>query len=205
MRDNTRAKKTPKIIQPEFIAAERQDVKLSKGIIIAVAAITTPMTMFWAIEKCFSKSDETNLENAQNAASAPMPTGIRTNKLNSPIPCTRGVYSPKGIRSVEKLMPGTIILIAIATPEIIYQKKFGAIEMLMARSEDKIESTVRQERARPRYDKNLLLLLSKETKSDGIIPATRPIKMHTDGASNLVSKSSRTRAITQKPRAIPII
>lgn len=60
-------------------------------------------------------------------SSAPMPPGIRTPKSKSPMPFTNGVYKPSGIRSVEKLIPGAITLIARQKPQNRYQPKFGVI------------------------------------------------------------------------------
>ena len=56
-----------------------------------------------------------------------MPAGIRTDMEKCPIPSTKGVYKPKGINNVEKLIPGAITLNARQKPQKMYHAKLGVI------------------------------------------------------------------------------
>ena len=69
----------------------------------------------------------TALASKSTVRSAPIPAGIRTAMSSLPIPSTSGVYSPSGISSVEKLIPGAITLNAIQKPQNRYQPNDGAM------------------------------------------------------------------------------
>ena len=68
----------------------------------------------------------TSFENSISVTIAPKNAGIITEKLRRPIPSTNGVYNPNGIRSVEKLIPGTITLTARHKPQKTYHIKLGS-------------------------------------------------------------------------------
>lgn len=60
-------------------------------------------------------------------ASAPSPLGMRTDTDRCPRPSTKGVYKPSGISSVEKLMPGAMMLKARQNPQKTYHAKPGVM------------------------------------------------------------------------------
>ena len=57
---------------------------------------------------------------------APMPPGMRMAMSKWPMPSTKGVYRPRGISRVEKLMPGAMTLRARQKPQNRYHPKLGA-------------------------------------------------------------------------------
>lgn len=65
-------------------------------------------------------------------AMPPIPPGIKISGDKQPIPSTKGVYNPKGISSVEKLIPGAMMLNARQKPQNTYQIKPGVIVMRKA-------------------------------------------------------------------------
>ena len=75
-------------------------------------------------------------------AAPPIPPGIKTSGDKQPIPSTKGPYRPKGMRSVEKLIPGAMILKARQKPQNMYQIKLGVIVMLKALRLIKREKTI---------------------------------------------------------------
>ena len=75
-------------------------------------------------------------------ATPPIPPGINTSGDKLPMPSTKGVYRPKGISRVEKLIPGAIILKARQKPQNTYQTNPGLIVTLKALRLIKREKTI---------------------------------------------------------------
>ena len=134
---------------------------------------------------------------------APMPAGTIIPISRLPRPSTNGVYRPRGISSVEKLIPGAITLSARQNPQKMYHPKFGVIvtenrfrEISNARMMAKATtSAIQQPFGRP--------CSPASRNKDGSIPVISPINRQTDGSGYFSRKNARIFATPRKPMAPP--
>ena len=76
--------------------------------VMMVAAMTMPMIPWNASSKSCRTARVMALDRQMTVIMAPMAPGIRIFMSTWPMPSTNGVYSPRGISSVEKLIPGAM-------------------------------------------------------------------------------------------------
>lgn len=69
-----------------------------------------------------------------NGDKCPDAAGEKNLPVQMAMPSTKGVYSPRGISNVEKLIPGAITLSARQKPQKRYHTKFGVIVTAANRS-----------------------------------------------------------------------
>src|SRR5699024_7899114 len=121
-----------------------------------------------------------------------------------PTPSTKGVYNPRGIRRVEKLIPGAITLRARQKPQNKYQKKLGftssdVIWRPMSRAKITHIQTSRD------IKEPLLRPFSPASRNrEGSIPVIRPIKTQTEGSGYFSRKKDKILATPRKPITPPM-
>ena len=121
------------------------------------------------------------------------------------MPSTKGVYSPRGINRVEKLMPGAMILSARQKPLKRYHPKDGAMVTDAILSPINSAKTriiaIKRERIEP-----LAGPFSFASRNrDGSMPPISPTNRQTDGAGYFSSTNASRLAIPRKPITPPIM
>ena len=126
-------------------------------------------------------------------------------RFRCPSPSTNGVYNPRGIRRVEKLIPGTITLNARHTPQKTYHPTFGT---RLTDSRFNVVSMAKITTAAATIEIHDPLVRPSFPASrirDGSIPAINPTKRHTDGSGYFSRKNDNILATPRKPTAPPKI
>ena len=110
---------------------------------------------------------------------APMPAGTSTPKSRLPMPSTRGVYRPRGISKVEKLMPGAMMDSAMQNPQNRYQPKLGAMVTDSTFKESSSASTTAKAATRLIQLPRVWPCSPASRKREGSMPAISPTNRHT--------------------------
>ena len=115
-----------------------------------------------------------------------------------------GVYRPRGISRVEKLMPGAMTLKARQKPQNRYQKKFGSMVTEAMFSTFRITKMTIMHTAREIQEPLLLPCSPASRNREGSMPPMRPMNRQTDGSGYFSRKNASRLAMPKKPMIPPI-